>query len=144
MQFALAHNTENTNLVFAIASSGEDCRHQERLDTVPAPKSGKLGFGLGHFWRRLGHRVAHFLNDMRPVISSTALRRPVARHSFRSHLFRQTRFTSSSANTASTGAEKKAQDTLGNLGKNAERLWEGTKTFLGPVGERVGNMLGGA
>jgi F-type H+-transporting ATPase subunit g len=48
------------------------------------------------------------------------------------------RFASSTTETA----QKKAQDALGSAQKTAEKLWESSKTFLGPLGERAGTMLG--
>jgi F-type H+-transporting ATPase subunit g len=46
------------------------------------------------------------------------------------------------ASTSSENVQKKAQDTIGAAQKNAEKLWENAKKSLGPLGERVGNMLG--
>jgi F-type H+-transporting ATPase subunit g len=46
------------------------------------------------------------------------------------------------ASTNSEGAQKKAQDALGSVQKNAEKAWETAKKALGPVGEKAGNMLG--
>ncbi|KIM73295.1 hypothetical protein PILCRDRAFT_829234 [Piloderma croceum F 1598] len=46
------------------------------------------------------------------------------------------------ASTNTEGAQKKAQDALGSVQKNAERAWETAKKALGPLGEKAGNMLG--
>jgi hypothetical protein len=46
------------------------------------------------------------------------------------------------ASTNTEGAQKKAQDALGSVQKNAEKAWETTKKALGPAGEKAGNMLG--
>jgi F-type H+-transporting ATPase subunit g len=46
------------------------------------------------------------------------------------------------ASTNSEGTQKKAQDALGSVQKNAEKAWETTKKALGPFGEKAGNMLG--
>jgi F-type H+-transporting ATPase subunit g len=46
------------------------------------------------------------------------------------------------ASTNTEGAQKKAQDALGSVQKNAEKAWESVKKVLGPVGEKAGNMLG--
>ncbi|KII84325.1 hypothetical protein PLICRDRAFT_167855 [Plicaturopsis crispa FD-325 SS-3] len=48
-----------------------------------------------------------------------------------------------STNASAEAAQKKAQEALGSAQKQAERLWESTKKFLGPVGEKAGNLLGG-
>lgn len=51
-----------------------------------------------------------------------------------------TRFASS---TTTEAAQKKAQDALGTAQKQAEQLFETAKKSLGPLGERIGIMLGG-
>ena len=50
-----------------------------------------------------------------------------------------TRFASS---TTTEAAQKKAQDALGTAQKQAEQLFETAKKSLGPLGERIGIMLG--
>ncbi len=67
--------------------------------------------------------------------SSASLKRSFARSSFRR--FNGARFNSTSS------TEKKAQDTLAGAQKAAGKAWESTVKFLGPVGERLGNLLGG-
>lgn len=47
------------------------------------------------------------------------------------------------ASSQTEAAQKKAQDALGAAQKNAEKALEAGKKFLGPVGEKAGNMLGG-
>lgn len=46
------------------------------------------------------------------------------------------------ASTSTEAAQKKAQDALGGAQKTAEQVWASAKKFLGPVGEKAGNMLG--
>lgn len=46
------------------------------------------------------------------------------------------------ASTNTEAAQKKAQDALSGVQKNAEQIWASAKKFLGPVGEKAGNMLG--
>jgi len=46
------------------------------------------------------------------------------------------------ASTNTEAAQKKAQDALGSLQRNAEKAWGSAKKFLGPVGEKAGNMFG--
>ncbi|KAH7884877.1 mitochondrial ATP synthase g subunit-domain-containing protein [Phlebopus sp. FC_14] len=70
------------------------------------------------------------------------------RTAFSTPVFRQIatrrRFPSSSrfASTSAENAQKKAQDVLGSVQKNAEKFWESTKAYLGPLGERAGSALG--
>ncbi|KAL4062191.1 mitochondrial ATP synthase g subunit-domain-containing protein [Scleroderma yunnanense] len=52
-----------------------------------------------------------------------------------------TRFASSTS-TAAEAAQKKAQDALGTAQKQAEQLFDTAKRSLGPLGERIGIMLG--
>ncbi|PPQ96549.1 hypothetical protein CVT26_006335 [Gymnopilus dilepis] len=72
---------------------------------------------------------------MRPAVPSSVLR-----HSFT----RQVRSAPPRRLMSSTAenSQKKAQDALAAAQKNAEKAWEGTKKFLGPLGERAGNLLG--
>lgn len=58
---------------------------------------------------------------------------------FRRAIRHPKRFASSSTTEA---AQKKAQDALGTAQKQAEQLFETAKKSLGPLGERVGIMLG--
>jgi hypothetical protein len=51
------------------------------------------------------------------------------------------RFASSSS-TGTEAAQKRAQDALGSMQKNAEKVWESARKFMGPVGETMGNLLG--
>ncbi|KAI0350423.1 hypothetical protein OH77DRAFT_1413092 [Trametes cingulata] len=52
----------------------------------------------------------------------------------------QQRFASSTPNAEEL--QKKAQDTLQSVQKGLGRAFEAGKKFLGPVGEKAGNMLG--
>lgn len=81
----------------------------------------------GSYWKRRPSLVA---TVMRPFTSAF---RPTLRLSI-GHRF---------ASTGTEAAQKKAQDALGSLQKTAEKAWDSAKTFLGPVGEKAGNMLGG-
>lgn len=38
--------------------------------------------------------------------------------------------------------QKKAQETLASAQANAGKAWEGTKKFLEPAGQKIGQMLG--
>jgi hypothetical protein len=51
----------------------------------------------------------------------------------------QRRFASSSTEQA----QKKAQETLASAQKQAEKAWEAASKYMGPLGERIGSMLGG-
>lgn len=66
--------------------------------------------------------------------SSAALRRSAARSAFRRP--NGTRFNS-------TSTEKKAQDALAGAQKTAVKGWEKLVQFLGPAGQKLGNLLGG-
>ncbi|KAI0312237.1 mitochondrial ATP synthase g subunit-domain-containing protein [Amylostereum chailletii] len=68
---------------------------------------------------------------MRPSPSSLRfLRQPVV----------QRRFASTNVNAEA--AQKKAQEAFGAAQKGAAKAWESTVKFFGPLGERVGSMLG--
>lgn len=56
--------------------------------------------------------------------------------------FQQARFAST--NPSTEAAQKKAQDALASAQKYAGQAVDQGKKFLGPLGERLGNLLGGA
>jgi F-type H+-transporting ATPase subunit g len=62
------------------------------------------------------------------------------RHSLARQAFRQ-RYAAPSRRFAST--ETSQQDALAAVQKTLGRVWEGAQKFLGPVGEKAGNLLGG-
>ncbi|KAF9445449.1 hypothetical protein P691DRAFT_777557 [Macrolepiota fuliginosa MF-IS2] len=66
--------------------------------------------------------------------SSAVLRRSIARSAVRKP---------NSVRFNSTSTEKKAQDTLGNAQKTAGKAWDSLVQFLGPAGQKIGNLLGG-
>ncbi|KAF7768380.1 hypothetical protein Agabi119p4_7623 [Agaricus bisporus var. burnettii] len=66
--------------------------------------------------------------------SSAALRRSAARSAFR---------RPNGARFNSTSTEKKAQDALAGAQKTAVKGWEKLVQFLGPAGQKLGNLLGG-
>ncbi|THH14228.1 hypothetical protein EW146_g6081 [Bondarzewia mesenterica] len=46
------------------------------------------------------------------------------------------------ASTNTDAAQKKAQEALSGAQKGAEKAWEATRKFLGPVGDRLSGLLG--
>lgn len=72
---------------------------------------------------------------MRSAVSTSAFRQAARTRRLPTQY---SRFASSNAETA----QKKTQDALGSAQKTAEKLWESSKKFLGPLGERAGSMLG--
>jgi hypothetical protein len=72
---------------------------------------------------------------MRSAVSTSAFRQAARPRRLPTQY---SRFASSNAETA----QKKAQDAFGSAQKTAEKLWESSKKFLGPLGERAGSMLG--
>jgi F-type H+-transporting ATPase subunit g len=66
--------------------------------------------------------------------SSAAFRRSAARSVLR---------RPNGARFNSTSSEKKAQDALAGAQKTALKTWERLAQFLGPAGEKLGNLLGG-
>lgn len=77
---------------------------------------------------------------MRPTMTAAiGLRHSLnpSRTAFRTRT--QQRFSS----TSTEEAQKKAQETLANVTKNAAQFWETAKVkVLDPAGERIGNLLG--
>ena len=71
---------------------------------------------------------------MTSQFAASMLRQSILRQSLR---FQQRRFASTES------AQKKATEALSDAGKTAEKVLEGAKKFLGPVGEKAGNLLGG-
>ncbi|KAG6866406.1 hypothetical protein C0991_004691 [Blastosporella zonata] len=47
------------------------------------------------------------------------------------------------ASTSTEATQQKAKDALGSAAQTAGKVWEGAVKFLGPVGQRAGNLLGG-
>lgn len=72
---------------------------------------------------------------MRSAVSTSAFRQAARPRRLPTQY---SRFASSNAESA----QKKTQDALGSAQKTAEKLWESSKKFLGPLGERAGSMLG--
>jgi len=72
---------------------------------------------------------------MRSAVSTSAFRQAARSRRLPTQSLR---FASSTTETA----QKKAQDALGFAQKTAEKLWESSKKFIGPFGERAGTMLG--
>lgn len=71
---------------------------------------------------------------------ATLLRQSLARQFVRQQrLAAQKRFNS----TSTENAQQKAQDALAAAQKNAGKVWESAQKFLGPLGEKAGNLLGG-
>ncbi|KAJ3575114.1 hypothetical protein NP233_g1310 [Leucocoprinus birnbaumii] len=68
------------------------------------------------------------------LASSAALRRSVARTVLRKP-------TGVRYNSSAT--EKKAQDALAGAQKASGKAWESISKFLGPAGQKLGNLLGG-
>ncbi|KAJ7595349.1 mitochondrial ATP synthase g subunit-domain-containing protein [Mycena floridula] len=75
---------------------------------------------------------------MRPLPSSLA--RPVLRRQWTK--VNSKRFASTNANPSVEAAQKKAQDALASASKNAEKLLESSKKYIGPAGDAAGKMLG--
>ncbi|KAF8879538.1 mitochondrial ATP synthase g subunit-domain-containing protein [Gymnopilus junonius] len=76
---------------------------------------------------------------MRTAVPSSILRHSVARQALhQQRAAASKRLMSSSAESS----QKKAQDALSAAQKNAEKVWESTKKFLEPAGEKVGKLLG--
>ncbi|KAG6831729.1 hypothetical protein H0H87_004280 [Tephrocybe sp. NHM501043] len=73
---------------------------------------------------------------MRPALPTT-LRHTVLRRAAAPNTIRA-RF----ASTSTDAAQQKAKDALGSAAQTAGKAWEGAVKFLGPVGERAGNLLG--
>ncbi|KAF5380517.1 hypothetical protein D9615_004743 [Tricholomella constricta] len=71
---------------------------------------------------------------MRPVLPTTL------RHSVLRRAPANARFAST--NPSVEAAQQKAKEALGSAQKNAGKAWEGAVKFLGPVGQRAGNLLG--
>uniref|UniRef100_A0A8H8CF21 Uncharacterized protein n=1 Tax=Psilocybe cubensis TaxID=181762 RepID=A0A8H8CF21_PSICU len=72
---------------------------------------------------------------MRPAVPASLLRHSLARQ-------QRSVATKRYASTDSSQAQKKAQETLASVQKNASKFFENAQKFLGPVGEKVGNLLG--
>ncbi|KAF9499945.1 hypothetical protein BDN71DRAFT_1480302 [Pleurotus eryngii] len=79
---------------------------------------------------------------MRSTFSAGPLRQLVSRPFTRSRAANVHGARFSSSNAGADAAQKKAQDALSSAQKNAEKLWESTKTFLEPVTAKAGQMLG--
>ena len=79
------------------------------------------------------------------MVSTQRLSQPLRslRFQSRAHLRNQTRFASSTPGGGTEAAQKKAQDALATAQKYAAEAAEKGKQVLGPVGERLGNLLGG-
>lgn len=78
---------------------------------------------------------------MRLPLPNSLLRHSAARPAIRGKWNpSSSRFASSNVETA----QKKAQDALASAQKNAEKIIESSKNFLGPAGEKAGKILGGA
>ncbi|GLB37810.1 putative mitochondrial ATP synthase g subunit [Lyophyllum shimeji] len=71
---------------------------------------------------------------MRPALPTTL------RQTFIRRAPTQTRFASS--NSTVETAQQKAKEALNSAQKTAEKLGEGAVKFLGPAGEKAGNLLG--
>ncbi|KAG5639454.1 hypothetical protein H0H81_001576 [Sphagnurus paluster] len=71
---------------------------------------------------------------MRPVLPTTV------RHAVLRRVPAKGRF--SSTNQSVETAQQKAKDALGSAQKNAGKALEGVSKFLGPLGQRAGNLLG--
>lgn len=68
------------------------------------------------------------------LASSAVLRRSIARSALR---------RPNGARFNSTSTEKKAQEALAGAQKAAGKAWESVVQFLGPAGQKIGNLLGG-
>ncbi|KAM6504032.1 Mitochondrial ATP synthase g subunit domain containing protein [Amanita muscaria] len=73
---------------------------------------------------------------MRPALSSSTLRRAVKGNTLKHRIFTR------NASSETEGAQKKAQDALATAQKQAGQLWQSTKKFLEPAGQRFGGLLG--
>jgi F-type H+-transporting ATPase subunit g len=71
---------------------------------------------------------------------SAALRQPLRQAATRQPFRRYASTTPT--NPTADAAQKKAQDAFAQAQAAGEKLWKGAKKALGPVGERVGEMLG--
>lgn len=78
---------------------------------------------------------------VRPLGLSQALRR--VPQQARSRVHAPARFASSTPGSSTEAAQKKAQDALASAQKFASEASAKGKQALGPVGERLGNLLGG-
>jgi len=80
-----------------------------------------------------GPSVHQTTTTMTSQFAASLLRQSFLRQSLR---LQQRRFASTES------AQKKATEALSDAGKTAEKVLEGAKKFLGPVGEKAGNLLG--
>ena len=72
-----------------------------------------------------------------------ALPSSLLRHSLTRQVVNKQRASTSKRFASSTeSSQHKAQDALGAAQKTAEKLWESAQKFLGPLGEKAGNLLG--
>jgi len=56
--------------------------------------------------------------------------------------FRRYSSTGTNPSASAEAAQKKAADAFAQAQATGEKLWKGAKKALGPVGEKVGEMLG--
>ncbi|KAJ2921586.1 hypothetical protein H1R20_g15508, partial [Candolleomyces eurysporus] len=75
---------------------------------------------------------------MRSSLPLTLLRQSANRQALRQRAPRSVRF----ASTNTEAAQKKAQETLATAQVSAEKFLASAKKFLGPVGEKAGQLLG--
>lgn len=75
---------------------------------------------------------------MRSALPSSLLRHSLTRQAFN----KQRASTSKRFASSTESGQQKAQDALGVAQKTAEKLWESAQKFLGPLGEKAGNLLG--
>jgi hypothetical protein len=75
---------------------------------------------------------------MRSSLPLTLLRQSANRQALRQRAPRSVRF----ASTNTEAAQKKAQETLATAQASAEKFLASAKKFLGPVGDKAGQLLG--
>jgi hypothetical protein len=72
----------------------------------------------------------------------SALPSSLFRHSLARQAFKQQQSAASKRFTSSESSPQKQQDALAAVQKTVGRVWEGAQRFLGPIGEKAGNLLG--
>lgn len=73
---------------------------------------------------------------MRSALASSLFRRSLARQAFKQQP------SVASRRFASEADQRKQQGAFAVIQQTAGRVWEGTRKFLGPLGEQAGNLLG--
>ncbi|PPQ69278.1 hypothetical protein CVT25_005935 [Psilocybe cyanescens] len=77
---------------------------------------------------------------MRPAVPASLFRHSLARQALGQQRSAASKRFASSASESQ--AQKKAQETFASVQKNAGKFFESAQKFLGPAGDKLGNLLG--